>query len=151
MRKLYTSTIGIFLTFLFISCTQFTADIEDVFLSYWSTEVASTNFTIDTPYTRVGEMPYVSSAEDVIVTIKLRNPKKLTLKMPTMLSVFRGCLLNLSTVQQKTIPSRKRQAINSPSHIRKIFYKRTNGVQAISEPRLPSLLMTIESLTSDSV
>jgi len=82
MRKLYTSTIGIFLTFLFISCTQFTADIED-YLSYWSTEVASTNFTIDTPYTRVGEMPYVSSAEDVIVTIKLRNPKKLTLKMPT--------------------------------------------------------------------
>ena len=82
MRKLYTSTIGIFLTFLFISCTQFTADIED-YLSYWSTEVASTNFTIDTPYTRVGEMPYVSSAEDVTVTIKLRNPKKLTLKMPT--------------------------------------------------------------------
>lgn len=82
MRKLYTSTIGIFLTFLFISCTQFTADIGD-YLSYWSTEVASTNFTIDTPYTRVGEMPYVSSAEDVIVTIKLRNPKKLTLKMPT--------------------------------------------------------------------
>ena len=82
MRKLYTSTIGIFLTFLFVSCTQFTADIED-YLSYWSTEVASTNFTIDTPYTRVGEMPYVSSAEDVIVTIKLRNPKKLTLKMPT--------------------------------------------------------------------
>ena len=83
MRKLYTIIIGIFLTFLFISCTQFTADIEDVFLSYWSTEVASTNFTIDTPYTRVGEMPYVSSAEDVTVTIKLRNPKKLTLKMPT--------------------------------------------------------------------
>ena len=83
MRKLYTITVGIFLTLLFAACTQFTADIEDVFLSYWSTEVASTNFTIDTPYISVGETSYVSSMEDVIVMIKLRNLKKLTLKMPT--------------------------------------------------------------------
>lgn len=82
MRKVCTVLTGIFLTLLFITCTQFTADIED-YLSYWSTEVAATDFTLDKPYISVGETSYVSSMEDVIVTIKLRNPKKLTLKMPT--------------------------------------------------------------------
>ena len=82
MRKVCIILAGIFLSLLFTTCKQFTADIED-YLSYWSTEVAATDFTLDKPYISMGEMLYVSSAEDVTVTIKLRNPKKLTLKMPT--------------------------------------------------------------------
>ena len=82
MRKLYIIITGIFLTLLFTACTQFTKNIDE-YLSYWSTEVASINFTIDTPYTSVGEMPYVSSAGDATVTITLRNPKNLKLVTPT--------------------------------------------------------------------
>lgn len=57
--------------------------MED-YLSYWSTEVASTNFTIETPYINMEGTPYISSANDAKVTIKLRNPKRLILKMPPL-------------------------------------------------------------------
>ena len=53
-------------------------------MSYWSTEVASTNFTIETPYINMEGTPYISSANDAKITIKLRNPKRLILKMPPL-------------------------------------------------------------------
>ena len=83
MRKLCTIITGIFLTLLFTTCQQFKDNMED-YLSYWSTEVASTNFTIETPYINMEGTPYISSANDAKVTIKLRNPKRLILKMPPL-------------------------------------------------------------------
>ena len=83
MRKLCTIITGIFLTLLFTTCKQFEDNMED-YLSYWSTEVASTNFTIETPYINMEGTPYISSANDAKVTIKLRNPKRLILKMPPL-------------------------------------------------------------------
>lgn len=83
MRKFCTIITGIFLTLLFTTCQQFKDNMED-YLSYWSTEVASTNFTIETPYINMEGTPYISSANDAKVTIKLRNPKRLILKMPPL-------------------------------------------------------------------
>ena len=81
MRKLFTIIAGIFLTLLFTACEQFTADM-DAYLSYWSTEVASTGFEIEAPYINMEGVPYISSANNAKVTIKLRNPKNFTLKTP---------------------------------------------------------------------
>ena len=104
MRKGFTILTGIFFTLLFTTCKQFTKNIDE-YLSYWSTEVASIHFTIDNPYISVEAASYVSSKEDVTVTITLRNPQDFTLVMPHSSSAnagkvirFRGCLLNLSMV-----------------------------------------------------
>lgn len=83
MRKVYAIITGIFLAFLFTSCKQFTADIDD-FLSYWASEVSPVDYSIDKPQqTSADGSVCVPSADDVTVTVKLRNPKNFSLVMPT--------------------------------------------------------------------
>ena len=82
MRKLYAIITGIFLALLFTSCKQFTADIDD-FLSYWASEVSSVSNGIDKPFQTIDGTLYIPSADDVTVTVKLRNPKNFSLVMPT--------------------------------------------------------------------
>ena len=82
MRKVYAIISGIFLVFLFTSCKQFTADIDD-FLSYWASEVSSVSNGIDKPFQTIDGTLYIPSADDVTVTVKLRNPKNFSLVMPT--------------------------------------------------------------------
>ena len=81
MRKVYAIITGIFLAFLFTSCKQFTADIDD-FLSYWASEVSPVDYSIDKPFQTIDGTLYIPSADDVTVTIKLRNPKNFTLVTP---------------------------------------------------------------------
>ena len=82
MRKVYAIITGIFLAFLFTSCKQFTADIDD-FLSYWASEVSPVDYSIDKPFQTIDGTLYIPSADDVTVTVKLRNPKNFSLVMPT--------------------------------------------------------------------
>ena len=82
MRKVYAIIIGIFLTLLFTTCKQFTADIDD-YLEYWAAEVLPMDYNIDKPHrtTADGSM-CIPSANDVTLTIKLLNPKNFTLITP---------------------------------------------------------------------
>jgi len=70
----------------FVGCKQFLEDPEE-FLGYWSSEVVPIDFSIDEPYQMSNDGALcIPSADDVKLTIKLRNPRKFTLIMPT--SVF---------------------------------------------------------------
>ena len=67
----------------FAGCKQFLEDPED-FFSYWVAEVMSTDYSIDKPQQMNKDgIPCIPSANDVTLTIKLRNPKNFTLVMPT--------------------------------------------------------------------
>ncbi len=72
---------------LFTTCKQFRDDPED-FLSYWAAEVVPRGFDIDKPTQKIGGIEYIPSYcdgafSDVTVTIKLHNPKKFSLVMPS--------------------------------------------------------------------
>ena len=82
MRKVCCILTGIFLSLLFTTCKQFTADIDD-YLSYWSTVVSSAGYSIDKPtQTSADGSMCVPSADNLTVTVKLNNPKNLRLIMP---------------------------------------------------------------------
>ena len=83
MRKLYTVIIGIFLTFLFTACKQFTANIDD-YLSYWAAEAFVTSASIEAAHqTDVTGIASVASEKDVAVTLKVQNPKAFKFIMPS--------------------------------------------------------------------
>ena len=83
MRKVFTIIVGFFLTFLFTTCKQFTADIDD-YLSYWTAEVSPMDYSIDKPQqTSADGSMCVPSADNLTVTVKLNNPKNFTLITPT--------------------------------------------------------------------
>ena len=67
---------------LIAACKQFLADPED-FFSYWAAEVSGTESGIDKPSQAAGGVPCVPSADDVRVTVKLKNPKSFTLVTPS--------------------------------------------------------------------
>ncbi len=68
---------------VFASCKQFLEDPEE-FLGYWSSEVVPIDFSIDKPYQMSNDGALcIPSATDVILTIKLRNPRKFSLVTPT--------------------------------------------------------------------
>ena len=82
MRKVCCILTGIFLSLLFTTCKQFTADIDD-YLSYWSTVVSSAGYSIDKPtQTSADGSMCVPSADNLTVTVKLNNPKNVRLIMP---------------------------------------------------------------------
>ncbi|UTC42674.1 right-handed parallel beta-helix repeat-containing protein [Treponema sp. OMZ 857] len=93
MRKVFTLLTGIFFTFLFTSCEQFTSDI-DTYLGYWAAEIAPVSYSIDQlqkPYpTNKDDVLCIPSTSDVTVTINLRNPKNFTLVMPNSPSLDAG-------------------------------------------------------------
>lgn len=79
------TTIAVVLTaaLFFAGCKPFLEDPED-FLSYWSSEVAPIDFSIDKPYQTSNDGALcVPSADDVTLTIKLRNPRNFALITPT--------------------------------------------------------------------
>ena len=82
MRKVCIILAGIFLSLLFTTCKQFTADIDD-YLSYWSTVVSSAGYSIDKPtQTSADGSMCVPSVDNLTVTVKLNNPKNVRLIMP---------------------------------------------------------------------
>ena len=66
---------------LIAACKQFLADPEE-FFSYWAAEVIGTDSVIDKPTQAIGGVLCVPSADDVTVTIKLKNPKNFRLVTP---------------------------------------------------------------------
>ncbi|UTC48990.1 right-handed parallel beta-helix repeat-containing protein [Treponema vincentii] len=83
MRKVFTIIVGFFLTFLFTTCKQFTANIDD-YLSYWAAEVSPMDYSIDKlQQTSADGSMCVPSADNLTVTVKLNNPKNFTLITPT--------------------------------------------------------------------
>ena len=64
------------------ACKQFLGDPEE-FLSYWSSEVFPADYSFDKPYQTTGAGALcIPSANDVTLTIKLRNPKNFTIVTP---------------------------------------------------------------------
>ena len=79
------TTIAVVLTaaLFFAGCKQFLEDPEE-FLGYWSSEVVPIDFSINKPYQMSNDGALcVPSADDVKLTIKLRNPRNFTLVIPT--------------------------------------------------------------------
>ena len=67
---------------VFASCKQFLEDPEE-FLGYWSSEVVPIDFSIDKATQKIGDVECIPSASPVTLTIKLHNPRKFSLVMPT--------------------------------------------------------------------
>ena len=83
MRKTFIILTGIFLTFLFTACKQFTADIDD-YLSYWASEAFIKSSNIEAAHqTDVTGIASVASEKDVTVTLKVQNPKSFRFIMPS--------------------------------------------------------------------
>ena len=83
LRILTIAAVLLTTAIVFASCKQFLEDPEE-FLGYWSSEVVPIDFSIDKPYQTSNDGALcIPSATDVILTIKLRNPRKFALIMPT--------------------------------------------------------------------
>ena len=83
MRKAFIVLTGILFTLLFATCKQFTADIDD-YLSRWSSEAFIQSSTIDNKtYNDGSSIPSVASANDVIITLKVQNPKSFWFVIPS--------------------------------------------------------------------
>ena len=69
---------------LFTTCKQFRDDPEEMF-SYWTSEVIPKDFSIDRPSQELNGVYYIPSTytDGVTITIKLHNPRKFNLIMPT--------------------------------------------------------------------
>ena len=83
MRKAFIIVTGILFTLLSAACRPFTADIGS-YLGYWSSEafVVSADINTETQNDASG-MVSVASAKDVIITLKVQNPKSFKLVMPS--------------------------------------------------------------------
>ncbi|UTC45752.1 hypothetical protein E4N72_03740 [Treponema vincentii] len=83
MRKAFIILTGILFTLLSAACRPFTADIGS-YLGYWSSEafVVSADINTETQNDASG-MVSVASAKDVIITLKVQNPKSFKLVMPS--------------------------------------------------------------------
>ena len=84
MRKFYIILAGILFTFLFTTCKQFTADIEED-LSYWASEAFITGDTILSGYkTDTNSTRCVASKDGAAVTLTVRNPKAFSFDIPSI-------------------------------------------------------------------
>lgn len=73
---------GIALLFCVTACKALFSDIEEDF-SYWASESAVTGFTIASPVrTSPAGVQCVPSADDAVITLTVRNPKKFSFVMP---------------------------------------------------------------------
>ena len=86
MRKTVTLLIGaasVAALLAITACKQFLADIEEDF-SYWAAEVIVADYSFSVPYQMSNDGALcIPSANDVKLTIKLKNPKNFRLVMPT--------------------------------------------------------------------
>lgn len=80
--KILTTLAALLAVFIFSTCKQFTDDPEE-FFDYWSKEVIPINFSISGNPPSIGRSFCVPSAQDVRLTIRLNNPRKFDLIMPT--------------------------------------------------------------------
>ena len=84
MRKFYIILAGILFAFLFTTCKQFTADIEED-LSYWASEAFITGDTILSGYkTDTNSTRCVASKDGAAVTLTVRNPKAFSFDIPSI-------------------------------------------------------------------
>ena len=84
MRKFHIILAGILFTFLFTTCKQFTADIEED-LSYWASEAFITGDTILSGYkTDTNSTRCVASKDGAAVTLTVRNPKAFSFDIPSI-------------------------------------------------------------------
>lgn len=82
MRKVFYSFIILFLLLSLNSCKQFLDDIEET-LSYWASTVFINGKEIPAPVTDEDGYPCLESDNDKIIKLKLANPKRFTLKLPS--------------------------------------------------------------------
>ena len=90
LRILIISAVLLTTAIVFTSCKQFIDNPEE-FLGYWSSEVVPTDFSIDKPTQKIGDVECIPSYwngtySDVTLTIKLHNPRKFSLITPTSTS-----------------------------------------------------------------
>ena len=90
LRILTIAAVLLTTAIVFASCKQFLEDPEE-FLGYWSSEVVPIDFSIDKPTQKIGDVECIPSYwngtySDVTLTIKLHNPRKFSLIMPTSTS-----------------------------------------------------------------
>jgi len=77
---------GIALLFGITACKQFSADIDEE-LGYWAAEVVAADYSFDKPYHTSNDGALcIPSSVPVALTIKLHNPRKFSLIMPTSTS-----------------------------------------------------------------
>ncbi|MGI5064880.1 right-handed parallel beta-helix repeat-containing protein [Treponema putidum] len=83
LLKILTTIAAVLTTaVLFTTCKQFREDPED-FLSYWAAEVAPIDFSINVSVQTSNDGALcIPSEHDVMLTIKLRNPKNFTIVTP---------------------------------------------------------------------
>ena len=82
MRKVFYSFIAVFLVLNLSSCNQFFDDIEET-LSYWASTVFINGKEIPAPVTDDEGYPCLESDDNKIIKLKLANPKRFTLKLPS--------------------------------------------------------------------
>ena len=82
LRILTIAAVLLTTAIVFASCKQFLEDPEE-FLGYWSSEVVPIDFSIDKATQKIGDVECIPSASPVTLTIKLHNPRKFSLVMPT--------------------------------------------------------------------
>ncbi|UTC97416.1 leucine-rich repeat protein [Treponema denticola] len=90
LRILIISVVLLTTAIVFTTCKQFIDNPEE-FLGYWSSEVVPTGFSIDKPTQKIGDVECIPSYwngtySDVMLTIKLHNPRKFSLITPTSTS-----------------------------------------------------------------
>ena len=115
---------------VFTTCKQFIDNPEE-FLGYWSSEVVPTDFSIDKPTQKIGDVECIPSYwngtySDVTLTIKLHNPRKFSLITPTSAS---------STADVQKI-------INFPGLLTQPTHGSSNGYTLVQTPDKQALKLT---------
>ncbi|EMB19472.1 hypothetical protein [Treponema denticola] len=130
LRILIISAVLLTTAIVFTTCKQFIDNPEE-FLGYWSSEVVPTGFSIDKPTQKIGDVECIPSYwngtySDVTLTIKLHNPRKFSLIMPTSTS-------SAADVQK---------IINFPGLLTQPTHGSSNGYTLVQTPDKQALQLT---------
>ena len=133
LRILIISAVLLTTAIVFTTCKQFIDNPEE-FLGYWSSEVVPTDFSIDKPTQKIGDVECIPSYwngtySDVTLTIKLHNPRKFSLIMPTSTS-------SAADVQK---------IINFPGLLTQPTHGSSNGYTLVQTPDKQALQLTYKS------
>ena len=133
LRILIISAVLLTTAIVFTTCKQFIDNPEE-FLGYWSSEVVPTGFSIDKPTQKIGDVECIPSYwngtySDVTLTIKLHNPRKFSLIMPTSTS-------SAADVQK---------IINFPGLLTQPTHGSSNGYTLVQTPDKQALQLTYKS------
>ena len=133
LKILIISAVLLTTAIVFTSCKQFIDNPEE-FLGYWSSEVVPTGFSIDKPTQKIGDVECIPSYwngtySDVTLTIKLHNPRKFSLIMPTSTS-------SAADVQK---------IINFPGLLTQPTHGSSNGYTLVQTPDKQALQLTYKS------